>query len=109
MGRRIHDLCVVLSTGLRRRRGEGLGDVTTGDELFARLRALPGLRRREVEDLRRDPREAHERDADGWEHVAGPFGDAMPRSVADIDGPASLAKVREWKKKMKAQGKTKQD
>ena len=46
---------------------------------------------------------------EGWEAVAGPFADPTPRSVADIDSPASLAKVREWKKMMKAKGKTKQD
>ena len=46
---------------------------------------------------------------EGWEQVAGPFADPTPRSVADIDSPAALEKVREWKKMMKAKGKTKQD
>ena len=46
---------------------------------------------------------------DGWEEVAGPFGDGTPRSVADIDSPEALATVREWKKAQKARGKTKQE
>ena len=46
---------------------------------------------------------------DGWEQSAGPFADATPRSVADIDSPETLARVREWKQAMKKQGKTKAD
>ena len=30
----------------------------------------------------------------GWEQSAGPFADETPRSVADIDGPDALVKVR---------------
>ena len=45
----------------------------------------------------------------GWEQAAGPFADDTPRSVADIDSPETLARVREWKQAMKKQGKTKAD
>jgi uncharacterized HhH-GPD family protein len=45
----------------------------------------------------------------GWEQAAGPFADDTPRSVADIDSPETLARVREWKQSMKKQGKTKAD
>ena len=45
----------------------------------------------------------------GWEEAATPFSDATPRSVADIDSPESLARVREWKRAQKAKGKSKQD
>ena len=40
--------------------------------------------------------------------AAGVFADDTPRSVADIDSPASLAKVREWKKAQKAAKKDEQ-
>ncbi|MEZ5379907.1 MAG: HhH-GPD-type base excision DNA repair protein [Acidimicrobiales bacterium] len=40
---------------------------------------------------------------------AGPFADDQPRSVADIDGPASLALVKEWKKAQRAAGRSKAD
>jgi uncharacterized HhH-GPD family protein len=46
---------------------------------------------------------------DGWVQAAGKFGDETPRSVADITDPASLGKVREWKKAAKAARKDKQD
>jgi uncharacterized HhH-GPD family protein len=45
----------------------------------------------------------------GWEEFAGPFADAEPRSVADVDSEARLLDVRAWKKAKKAAGKTKQD
>jgi uncharacterized HhH-GPD family protein len=46
---------------------------------------------------------------EGWQDAAGKFGDEVPRSVADIDGPESLAKVREWKQAQKAAKRDKQD
>ena len=45
----------------------------------------------------------------GWQKCAGPFADKTPRSVADINGPESLTKVRAWKKAQKAAGKSKQE
>ena len=45
----------------------------------------------------------------GWKQAAAPFSDATPRSVADIDSPEALARVRAWKKAQKAAGRSKQD
>ena len=45
----------------------------------------------------------------GWKKLAGPFGDAEPRSVADMDSDEGRARVREWKKLQRAEGRTKQD
>ena len=45
----------------------------------------------------------------GWAECALPFSDGNPRSVADIDGPEALLRVRSWKKQQKAMGKGKQD
>ena len=44
----------------------------------------------------------------GWQEVAGVFADDEPRSVADIDSPATLAQVRAWKKAMRATKRDKQ-
>lgn len=44
----------------------------------------------------------------GWEHHAGPFADEQPRSVADIDSPSALQAVKDWKKRQRAAGLTKQ-
>lgn len=44
----------------------------------------------------------------GWEKAASPYGDAGSfRSVADIDSPEALAKVRQYKQKAKANAKAK--
>ncbi len=40
---------------------------------------------------------------------AGAFADDQPRSVADIDGPESLAAVKAWKKAQRAAGRSKAD
>ena len=45
----------------------------------------------------------------GWKQHAGPFADNEPRSVADMDSEAGRARVREWKKQQRAEGRTKQD
>ena len=44
----------------------------------------------------------------GWEEVAAPFSDDVPRSVADISSEDALQEVRRWKKAQKAKGKSKQ-
>ncbi len=40
---------------------------------------------------------------------AGPFADDEPRSVADIDGPDSLERVKAWKKAQREAGRSKAD
>ena len=109
MGRRIHELCRVLTE-----RFEGSGEqvwagASTGDELYAQLRTLPGYGEEKAQifvailgkRLGVQPR--------GWREAAGKFGDDTPRSVADISDSASLAVVREWKKAAKAARLDKQD
>ena len=51
-----------------------------------------------------DPRQVAPK---GWEEYAAPFSDDRPRSVADIDSSAALARVRQWKQAQKAKGLTK--
>ena len=109
MARRAHDLCVVISKDYDGDAEKVWTDATTGDELLARLRALPGYGEEKSKIFVAILAKRMNVKPEGWEQVAGPFADPTPRSVADIDSPASLAKVREWKKMMKAKGKTKQD
>ena len=45
---------------------------------------------------------------EGWREFAGPFADAQPRSVADVDSPAAMERVKAWKKLQRSAGKTKQ-
>ncbi len=44
----------------------------------------------------------------GWEKAAGVYGESgSHRSVADIDSPEALAKVRQFKQQMKAEARAK--
>ena len=75
---------------------------TTGAALFARLRELPGFGEQKskifmaflAKQLGVKPR--------GWKTIAGDYGLKGYRSVADVVDPASLQKVRDFKKQQKA-------
>ena len=80
-----------------------MGGATTGDELFARLRALPGYGDEKSKIFVAILAKRMGVRPQGWEHVAGPFADPEPRSVADIDSPEALEKVRQWKRQRRPQ------
>jgi uncharacterized HhH-GPD family protein len=109
MGRRIHELCTVLADDYEGTAENLWAGVTSGAELYRRLRDLPGYgdekSRIFVAILAKTQGVAPE----GWQQAAGKFGDDAPRSVADIHDAASLARVREWKKAQKAALRDKQD
>ena len=109
MGKRVHALCAVL-THRYGGRGERLWeDVKSADDLYRRLRALPGYGDEKSrifiailgKRMRVRPR--------GWKETAGKFGESTPRSVADSTSPATLARVREWKRAQKEARLDKQD
>jgi uncharacterized HhH-GPD family protein len=79
------------------------------DVLFQRLVALPGFGEEKARIFVAILAKRFGKRPAGWEHAAGPFADATPRSVADIHNEKSLATVREWKKQQKAKGRTKAD
>ena len=110
LGRRIHDAVLgarrATSTGHGREVWDGVGD---GAELYRRLRALPGYGDEKAKIFVAILGKRMGVDPPGWREAAGKFGDDVPRSVADITDPASLAQVREWKKAQKAAKKDKQD
>jgi uncharacterized HhH-GPD family protein len=84
-------------------------DAATGDELYARLRALPGFGEEKAKIFLALLAKRLGVQPPGWEAAAAPFSDSTPRSVADIDSPETLARVRDWKRSQKAQGKSKRD
>jgi uncharacterized HhH-GPD family protein len=84
-------------------------DVESGAELRRRLLALPGYGPDKTSIFIALLAKRLGVRPDGWQEAAGPFADATPRSVADIDSPESLARVRQWKQAQKAQGKSKSD
>jgi len=109
MGKRIHELCVALDERFGGT-GEGVwAGVKTGDELYERLRTLPGYGEEKARIFVAILGKRFEVRPKGWQEAAGKFGDATPRSVADISDVTSLGKVREWKKAAKAAKRDKQD
>ena len=109
MGRRIHDLCVVLVADYG---GDGArlwGDAADGGELYRRLRALPGFGDEKARIFVALLAKRMSVAPPGWREAAGVFADEHPRTVADIHDAASLALVREWKRTAKAARRDKQD
>ena len=109
MGRRIHELCRTLTDQYRGKAENVWKAADTGDELYRRLRALPGFGEEKSQIFLAVLAKRFGVRPDGWEAAAGTFGEATPRSVADIHSPESLATVRAWKKAQKAARKDKQD
>jgi uncharacterized HhH-GPD family protein len=79
----------------------------TGDELIARVRALPGYGGEKAKIFTALLAKRFGVRPPGWEDVSRPFSDATHRSVADVSSPEALLEVRAFKKAMKAQGKGK--
>jgi uncharacterized HhH-GPD family protein len=109
MGKRIHQVCTVLADEYGGKAANIWKGVDTGAELYRRLHALPGYGEEKAKIFVAILAKTQGVRPDGWQQAAGKFGDDVPRSVADIDGPESLAKVREWKKAQKAAKRNKQD
>jgi uncharacterized HhH-GPD family protein len=84
-------------------------DAPTGDELVARVRALPGYGAEKTKIFVSLLAKRLGIRPPGWEQAAAPFSDATPRSIADVDSPETLAQVRDWKRARKAAGKGKAD
>ena len=108
MGRRIHEVCTVLTEQYRGNATNVWKGVDSGDELYRRLRSLPGYGDEKSKIFVAVLGKTQGVRPGDWQTAAGVFGDDVPRSVADIDGPESLEKVREWKKAQKAAKKDKQ-
>ena len=107
MGKRTHALAVhVVDTY----GGDAAAIWTTTDdpaEVFARLRELPGYGEEKAKIFLAILGKRLRVAPPGWEEAAAPFSDATPRSVADIDSPEALQRVRAFKQAKKAAGKTK--
>ena len=80
-------------------------EASSGSDLVARVMALPGFGKQKAQILtallakQLDVRPA------GWEKAVGDYAEDGYRSVADVVDPASLQKVRDYKKAKKAAAK----
>jgi uncharacterized HhH-GPD family protein len=106
MAKRVQQLCQYLVEHYGGDAAALWKDPKTGDELLQRLKELPGFGAQKAQiflallgkQLGVRPK--------GWREAAGAYGEAKSfRSVADITGSESLAKVRAHKQEMKAAAK----
>lgn len=81
-------------------------EAADGKDLFARLSALPGYGKQKAQIFIALLGKQFGVQPQGWREAAGAYGDdGSFRSAADIVDAASLAKVRAYKKEMKAAAK----
>jgi len=73
--------------------------------LFARIQAMPGYGPDKSRIFLALLGKRFGRAPEGWQELAGPFGDDTPRSVADVVSPESLLDVRAHKQMMKEKGR----
>ncbi|GGR69278.1 MULTISPECIES: HhH-GPD-type base excision DNA repair protein [Streptomyces] len=81
-------------------------DAGSGPELLRRLQELPGFGKQKAQIFLALLGKRLGVTPEGWREAAGAYGEPGSfRSVADITGPESLAKVRAHKQEMKAAAK----
>ncbi len=109
MARRLHAIAVIVADRYDDRAESLWLTATTGDEVYRRLRELPGFGDEKARIFIALLAKRFDVRPEGWEQAAGVFADATPRSVADCSDAEALAEVRRWKLAQKAAKKDKQD
>jgi uncharacterized HhH-GPD family protein len=106
MARRVQELCRVVTDEYE---GDASGiwrSASSGQELLRTVRSLPGFGDRKARIFVAVLGKRLGVRPPGWEEAAGAFGEPNAyMSVADIDGPESLVKVREHKRAIKAKAR----
>ncbi len=106
MAKRVQQLCQYLVENYGGDAERVWKGVDSGKELFKRLNALPGFGKQKAQIFLALLGKQYGVRPDGWREAAGAYGDeGSHRSVADITGPESLAKVRAFKQEQKAAAK----
>ncbi|MFH7598416.1 HhH-GPD-type base excision DNA repair protein [Streptomyces racemochromogenes] len=106
MAKRIQQLCAYLVEHYEGDAEAVWSDAGTGAELLERLKALPGFGQQKAQIFLALLGKRYGVRPEGWREAAGDYGPAnVHRSAADITGPESLAKVREYKQAAKAAAK----
>jgi uncharacterized HhH-GPD family protein len=109
MAKRTHALCEHVVEEY----GGDAGKIWKGTKdprvLFDRIRALPGYGDEKAKIFLAILGKRLKVAPKGWEEYAGAFADENPRSVADIDSPENLQRVRAWKQAQKAAKKSKSE
>lgn len=105
MAERVHQLCTYLvehHDGRAEDVWEGAADAA---DCFARIRALPGYGEQKAKIFLSILGKRLGVAPPGWERLAGDYGKPGHRSIADVDGPGAIDKVRAYKQEQKAKAK----
>lgn len=103
MAKRIQQLCQYLVEHYDGDAAAVWKDAGTGAELLRRLNELPGFGAQKAQIFLALLGKQFGVQPKGWREAAGAYGEPKAfRSVADITGPESLAKVRAHKQELKA-------
>jgi uncharacterized HhH-GPD family protein len=108
MAGRVQDVCRLIVDSYGGDAAAIWNSATTGKELLANVKALPGFGEQKARIFIALLGKQLGVRPPGWEKVASPFGETGSfRSVADIDSPETLTKVRQYKQQLKAKAKAK--
>jgi uncharacterized HhH-GPD family protein len=108
MAKRVQELARVIGSEYGDNASAIWADVSSGDELVARLAKLPGFGEQKAKIFAALLGKQLGVQPSGWRAAAGPYGDdGVFRSVADIVDDSSLTKVRSYKQQLKAAAKAK--
>jgi uncharacterized HhH-GPD family protein len=80
-------------------------EASSGSDLVARVMALPGFGKQKAQIFTALLAKQLDVRPEGWEAAVGDYSEDGYRSVADVVDPASLQKVRDFKKAKKAAAK----
>ncbi|QNP71763.1 Fe-S cluster assembly protein HesB [Streptomyces roseirectus] len=106
MAKRVQQLCQYLVEHYDGDAEQVWTGVTSGGELLKRLEALPGFGKQKAQIFLALLGKQLGVRPTGWREAAGSYGEAkVYRSVADITGVDSLAKVRAYKQEKKKEAK----
>ncbi|MFI1382050.1 HhH-GPD-type base excision DNA repair protein [Embleya sp. NPDC020886] len=106
MANRVQQLCRYLVEHYDGKASAVWADAATGTELLKRLQDLPGFGKQKAQIFLALLGKQYGVTPKGWREAAGGYGEAgAHRSVADITGPESLAKVRAHKQEAKRAAK----
>jgi uncharacterized HhH-GPD family protein len=106
MAARVQEVCRVLVDRYDSDAAALWGDVPDGAELFKRILSLPGFGKQKAQIFVALLGKQYSIRPAGWREAAGGYGEEDAyRSVADIIDDESLAKVRTYKKQMKAEAR----
>jgi uncharacterized HhH-GPD family protein len=104
--KRVQELCRIVVDSYDGRAGDIWKQAATGDDLFGRLKALPGFGEQKARIFVGFLGKQLGVRPPGWQEAAGQFGQPGTfLSIADIVDAASLARVRAHKQQLKAAAK----